>query len=74
MAGTSVSRRDFLKAAGALSAAVECGDAPVKNWAGAGLIDFPNASDISDSAVLSFQKKRFACSVYTLVTASYRKN
>jgi aldehyde:ferredoxin oxidoreductase len=47
--------------AGALAGAVEMGDAPVKNWAGGGLDDFPGASSISDDAVLAYQTKRYAC-------------
>lgn len=37
------------------------GDAPVKNWAGGGLEDFPTASSISDDAVLAYQTRRYAC-------------
>ncbi len=37
------------------------GDSPVKNWAGAGTVDFPNAKAISDDAVIAQQEKKFAC-------------
>ncbi|MFQ6043226.1 MAG: aldehyde ferredoxin oxidoreductase family protein [Candidatus Poribacteria bacterium] len=37
------------------------GDSPVKNWAGAGPVDFPNAKAISDEAVIAHQERKFAC-------------
>jgi aldehyde:ferredoxin oxidoreductase len=37
------------------------GDSPVKNWAGAGTVDFPNAKAISDDAVIALQERKFAC-------------
>lgn len=37
------------------------GDSPVKNWAGAGPVDFPNVTKISDMAVISRQEKKYAC-------------
>jgi len=37
------------------------GDSPVKNWAGAGPVDFPNASQISDDAVIAYEYKKFGC-------------
>lgn len=37
------------------------GDSPVKNWAGAGPVDFPNASKISDDALIAYEKRKFAC-------------
>jgi aldehyde:ferredoxin oxidoreductase len=33
----------------------------VKNWAGIGAIDFPNATAISDQSVVAYQQKKFAC-------------
>lgn len=41
----------------------ESGDSPVKNWAGAGHLDFPlkRASKISDDAVVKYQVKRYGC-------------
>ena len=46
---------------GALAGSVEMGDAPVKNWGGAGLLDFPGASKISDEAVIQYQTRRYGC-------------
>ena len=37
------------------------GDSPVKNWGGAGTVDFPKAEVISDDAVIAKQEKKFAC-------------
>ena len=37
------------------------GDSPVKNWAGAGPVDFPNAAKISDANVIGLQEKKYAC-------------
>ncbi len=37
------------------------GDSPVKNWAGAGPVDFPSAAKISDEAVMNFQERKYAC-------------
>lgn len=37
------------------------GDSPVKNWGGAGTVDFPNAKVISDDAVIALQEKKYAC-------------
>ena len=37
------------------------GDSPVKNWAGIGIIDFPNAKAISDDAVIALQERKHAC-------------
>ncbi len=46
-----------------LAMAVEGGDAPVKNWSGVGIRDFPHskASKISDTSVTKYQKKRYSC-------------
>jgi len=40
---------------------VAAGEAPVKNWTGAGDADFPNAAAISDQSVTAYQKKKYAC-------------
>jgi aldehyde:ferredoxin oxidoreductase len=40
---------------------VASGESPVKNWAGAGEEDFPNAAAISDATVVGYQKKKYAC-------------
>ena len=37
------------------------GDAPVKNWAGVGIEDFPTAELISDDNVIRFEQKKYAC-------------
>jgi len=39
------------------------GDSPVKNWAGAGTVDFPQekADRISDDAVIAYQQQRYHC-------------
>ena len=37
------------------------GDSPVKNWAGAGPVDFPTPEKISDDAVIALQEKKYAC-------------
>ena len=39
----------------------EFGEAPVKNWAGVGSRDFPNASRISDTSVIELQEKKYGC-------------
>lgn len=36
-------------------------DAPVRNWSGVGLRDFPQATAISDDHVLQYEKKKYAC-------------
>ncbi len=46
---------------GGLEGASVSGDAPVKNWKGVGLVDFPQAEAISDDNVIKYQEKRFAC-------------
>jgi aldehyde:ferredoxin oxidoreductase len=47
--------------AGIMADSALSGDAPVKNWGGAGPVDYPNAKQISDDAVVAYQDKRFAC-------------
>ena len=39
------------------------GDSPVKNWGGAGTVDFPRemADRISDDSVIAYQQKRYHC-------------
>ena len=37
------------------------GDSPVKNWGGAGTVDFPNPEVISDDAVIAKQERKYAC-------------
>jgi len=40
---------------------VGSGDAPVKNWGGVGVRDFPNFGAISDANVIGLQEKNYAC-------------
>ncbi len=47
--------------AGITEGSAMSGDSPVKNWAGAGVTDFPTASKISDDAVIAYEEKKFAC-------------
>ncbi len=39
------------------------GDMPIKNWAGAGIVDFPisKAKKVSDDAVIAFEKEKYNC-------------
>ena len=46
---------------GLMVSANESGDAPVKNWAGVGVVDFPNAAAISDESVIKYQTRRYGC-------------
>jgi len=46
---------------GGVAGASVSGDAPVKNWQGAGPVDFPNAPAISDDNVIRYQERRYAC-------------
>ncbi len=39
----------------------QIGDTPVKNWSGAGVVDFPNVAAISDVSVTSLQARKYAC-------------
>ncbi len=47
--------------AGLTEASAMSGDSPVKNWAGSGEIDFPNAKKISDDAVIAEQENKYGC-------------
>ena len=54
---------------GITAMSAETGDAPVKNWAGAGSVDFPIRSKswkISDEELLRYQRKRYQCSLCPL--------
>jgi len=51
--------RDF-GTSGGLSALVEIGDAPVKNWKGS-VVDFSTASAISDRSVIDLQERKYGC-------------
>ncbi|MFO8010285.1 MAG: aldehyde ferredoxin oxidoreductase family protein [Dehalococcoidia bacterium] len=46
--------------AGNASAAFN-GDSPVKNWAGAGVVDFPDAEAIGGDAVIALQERKHGC-------------
>jgi aldehyde:ferredoxin oxidoreductase len=46
---------------GGLEGASVSGDAPVKNWKGAGPVDFPNAGAISGDNIIAHQERRYAC-------------
>ncbi len=37
------------------------GDSPVKNWGGAGPVDFPNVAKISDASVIDLQERKYGC-------------
>lgn len=55
---------DYLKEYGTpslLEMFVKLGNAPVKNWRGAGEIDFPDARAISDNNVRALREKKYAC-------------
>ena len=56
------SLRDYGTCAGTASAA-RSGDSPVRNWGGAGPVDFPRerAEKISDDSVVALQKRRYGC-------------
>jgi aldehyde:ferredoxin oxidoreductase len=47
--------------AGFTEASAMSGDSPVKNWAGVGITDFPNAKRISDDAVIAEQERKYGC-------------
>lgn len=58
--GDGPSLRDY-GTSGITEASAMSGDSPVKNWAGAGLIDFPTAKRISDDAVIAEQERKYGC-------------
>ena len=50
--------------AGMTAYSAECGDSPVKNWAGSGYHDFPigtRSHKISDETLLKYQEKKYFC-------------
>jgi aldehyde:ferredoxin oxidoreductase len=51
--------RDF-GTSGGLSALVEIGDSPIKNWKGSP-VDFSNSSAISDKSIIDLQERKFGC-------------
>ena len=55
---------DYLRSGGTCNDSVpsaECGDSPVKNWAGVGIRDVPNISRLSVENVMERLEKRFGC-------------
>jgi len=58
--GAGPTFRDY-GTAGLTEASAMSGDSPVKNWAGAGPIDFPTAKRISDDAVIAEQERKYGC-------------
>lgn len=46
-------------------------DAPVKNWAGVGIRDFPQAAQISDDKILEYEQKKYACWQCPLACSGY---
>jgi aldehyde:ferredoxin oxidoreductase len=54
--------RDYGTCAGT-AAAAQSGDSPIRNWGGAGPVDFPRerAEKISDDSVITLQQKRYGC-------------
>jgi aldehyde:ferredoxin oxidoreductase len=58
--GDGITFRDF-GTCGITESSAMSGDSPVKNWAGAGPIDFPNAIRISDDNVIAEQERKYGC-------------
>jgi aldehyde:ferredoxin oxidoreductase len=49
------------------------GDSPVKNWAGVGVIDFPDFQPIAKEAVIAGMTKKFACYQCPIGCGGYMK-
>jgi aldehyde:ferredoxin oxidoreductase len=49
------------------------GDSPVKNWAGVGVIDFPDFKPIAKEAVIARMTKKFACYQCPIGCGGYMK-
>ncbi|MDH4291538.1 MAG: aldehyde ferredoxin oxidoreductase family protein [Dehalococcoidia bacterium] len=49
------------------------GDSPVKNWAGVGVIDFPDFQPIAKEAVIARMTKKFACYMCPIGCGGYMK-
>ncbi len=58
----------FLVDGGVLS-----GDSPVKNWAGVGVIDFPDFQPIAKEAVIALMSKKFGCYLCPIACGGYMK-
>jgi aldehyde:ferredoxin oxidoreductase len=46
---------------GLFNMSIESDDTPAKNWAGTGVIDFPEYKDIGGDAVIAQQERRYGC-------------
>ncbi|MDO8672732.1 MAG: aldehyde ferredoxin oxidoreductase C-terminal domain-containing protein, partial [Dehalococcoidia bacterium] len=44
-----------------VASSARSGDAPIKNWGGVGVVEFPNGAAISDEAVIAHQAKKYGC-------------
>jgi len=49
------------------------GDSPVKNWAGVGVIDFPDFQPIAKEAVIARMSKKFGCYLCPIACGGYMK-
>jgi aldehyde:ferredoxin oxidoreductase len=52
---------------------VQSGDSPVKNWAGVGVIDFPDFQPLAKEAVIERMDKKFACYMCPIGCGGYMK-
>ena len=52
---------------------VQSGDSPVKNWTGAGIIDFPAFQSLAKEAVIERTDKKFACYMCPIGCGGYMK-
>ncbi|MFO7995994.1 MAG: aldehyde ferredoxin oxidoreductase family protein [Dehalococcoidia bacterium] len=52
---------------------VQTGDSPVKNWAGVGVIDFPDFQPLAKEAVIERRSKMFACYQCPIGCGGYMK-
>jgi len=52
---------------------VQNGDSPVKNWAGVGVIDFPDFQPIAKEAVIERRTKKFGCYLCPIACGGYMK-
>jgi aldehyde:ferredoxin oxidoreductase len=52
---------------------IQTGDSPVKNWAGVGVIDFPDFQPIAKEAVIERVTKKFACYQCPIGCGGYMK-
>jgi aldehyde:ferredoxin oxidoreductase len=52
---------------------VQGGDSPVKNWAGVGVIDFPDFQPLAKEAVIERRTKKFGCYMCPIACGGYMK-